>query len=239
MKMEDIKFCINGKEYTVPKGTRFFYLPKEVQPAKIYEDDLSNPPITNFKVLEYHIEKKGWFNGVKRIFGELEEIKSENEIKNAILNGENETIEFKEYNKKIDKNWENDIVDTVGAFANFKGGTIYLGIKDNLEISGLNYGKIKTEEELRNYIRKFISDNLNKQIEINFKLYKFKGKEIMAIQIHEGNDKPYYNIFTKIPNIRRGANNMKADPNTDLREMFESGKGYGIFAKIKARKKFV
>ncbi|MCK4642913.1 ATP-binding protein [bacterium] len=188
-------------------------------------------------ILDYHIEKERWFQGVKRIFNEYEKGKSENVVRNAILLGENEKIEFKENYKKTDNNWENEIVDTVSAFANHKGGTIYIGIKDNLEIKGVVYGKIRTHDELQNYVRKILSDNLNKELEVAFKVHNFKGKKILAIQIPEGISKPYYNIFTRVPYIRRGANNMKADPDTDLKEMFETKDIPEIFRKLKRRKK--
>ena len=51
------------------------------------------------------------------------------ELLHIISQGENETVEFKE-------NFNNDAVIALGAFANSKGGNVYLGISDHGKIKG-------------------------------------------------------------------------------------------------------
>jgi len=46
------------------------------------------------------------------------------EIQTLIRKGENETIEFK-------KSFNSEAIETLVAFANSQGGTVYLGISDN------------------------------------------------------------------------------------------------------------
>jgi len=52
------------------------------------------------------------------------------EIQTLIRKGENETIEFK-------KSFNSEAIETLVAFANSQGGTVYLGISDNGGITGI------------------------------------------------------------------------------------------------------
>ena len=60
---------------------------------------------------------------------------------------ESETVEFKPSLSQI-----NEIVETVSAFSNTKGGTIQVGVSDNGEIVGVDVGK-NTIERLANQIK--------------------------------------------------------------------------------------
>ena len=55
-------------------------------------------------------------------------------IENIIQQGENQHIEFK-------PSFNEDVIETLCAFANAKGGTVYIGIQNNGEISGISIGK--------------------------------------------------------------------------------------------------
>jgi len=51
------------------------------------------------------------------------------------------TVEFK-------KTFNEDVIETLVAFSNAKGGTVYLGVNDNSEITGIQIGK----ETVQNWI---------------------------------------------------------------------------------------
>jgi ATP-dependent DNA helicase RecG len=51
-------------------------------------------------------------------------------IEQIILNGENDTVEFK-------SNFNTEVIETLTAFANTKGGSVYIGISDNGNIPGV------------------------------------------------------------------------------------------------------
>ncbi len=95
---------------------------------------------------------------------------------------ENEYVELKsELTKEIKK----EIV----AFANTKGGTIYIGVNDDGTIKGLKNIN-KDIEALSGMIREGIKSDLSlyTKIETN----KFEGKEIIVLKIMNAPNKPYY-----------------------------------------------
>ena len=71
----------------------------------------------------------------------------EKEIINLIQNGESEILEFKESTGE----WK-EIIKTISAFANTRGGAVLVGISSKGEISGVRIGK-RTIEDLTNKIK--------------------------------------------------------------------------------------
>lgn len=59
-------------------------------------------------------------------------------IMQLIDGGENITVEFKQSREKLNK----DVFETVCAFLNRNGGHLFLGVKDNGEIVGINPNSI-------------------------------------------------------------------------------------------------
>ncbi|MFH0906499.1 MAG: RNA-binding domain-containing protein [archaeon] len=99
---------------------------------------------------------------------------NEIEFKLIISEGEGQFIEFKE---SIDKSLAKEIV----AFSNASGGKILVGIKDNKEVLGIN---------ITNRIKSEITDIARKcdpSIKLSFDNYK----NILIINVSEGEDKPY------------------------------------------------
>lgn len=67
-------------------------------------------------------------------------------LKEVVPRGESEVLEF----KKSVSEWK-EIIETVSAFSNTKGGTIIIGVDDNRRVHGVTIGK-NTIEELTNKI---------------------------------------------------------------------------------------
>lgn len=76
------------------------------------------------------------------------------EILKLIQNGENLTIEFKESKNRPNK----DLYETVYAFANRAGGNMFLGIKDEGTVTGID------ENHIENIKKNFITTINNLQI---------------------------------------------------------------------------
>lgn len=53
------------------------------------------------------------------------------ELNNILLHGECDTVEFK-------TNFNIQTIETLVAFANLKGGAVYIGITDNAKITGVS-----------------------------------------------------------------------------------------------------
>ena len=95
---------------------------------------------------------------------------------------ENEFIELKsELTKEIKK----EIV----AFANSKGGTIYIGINDDGTIKGLK-NISRDIEALSSMIREGIKSDLS--LYTNIEIQKYDDKDVIVLKIMNAPNKPYY-----------------------------------------------
>lgn len=81
------------------------------------------------------------------------------------------------------KSW----IKTISAFANGLGGSLFLGINDNGEPTGLK--DIKLHSEL---ISQLVNDRLDPVPEIVLTPYLIKGKDILEIKVNAGHFTPYY-----------------------------------------------
>jgi ATP-dependent DNA helicase RecG len=113
---------------------------------------------------------------------------------------ENEKIEYKESLKL-----QNDILESIVAFANTSGGEIYIGISDSGKVVGASIGK-NTLENLANTIRREIEPN----IEVSLKTSKINKKEVIIIAIPLSPLKPHF--FKSVSYKRIGKTNQKLSP---------------------------
>ena len=107
----------------------------------------------------------------------------EQSLKNIIAQGETITVEFKSWIKANSmKDRINFVVPELIAFANSKGGTVYLGIEDNGDVTGCsgNYDLQNICESIYEKTRPPMFTDIE---EINY-----QGKKIIAISVaHDGN----------------------------------------------------
>jgi ATP-dependent DNA helicase RecG len=107
----------------------------------------------------------------------------ETDIKGDIMRMyESETIELKEI-------YTPDLKKEVVAFANTNGGTIYIGVQDNGEITGLDnvdFVMQQISNDLRDSIRPDVS------IFTNIERVQKDNKNIIKLTVHQGTKKPYY-----------------------------------------------
>lgn len=95
---------------------------------------------------------------------------------------ENEFVELK---RELTKDIKKEII----AFANSKGGTIYIGIDDTGKVVGLkDYNK--DVEALSGMIREGIKSDLT--LYTNIIIENVEGKKIIILKIMRGSNKPYY-----------------------------------------------
>jgi ATP-dependent DNA helicase RecG len=99
------------------------------------------------------------------------------ELAMLLEEGEGYKIEYKEGVSGIDK----DMV----AFANSSGGMIFLGITDDKQIKGINItNRLKTQIQ-------DIANNCRPKAKIFMEQIEFHDKNILIINLREGEDKPY------------------------------------------------
>lgn len=88
-----------------------------------------------------------------------------------IASGESETIEFKE-------SFGDEALETIGSFANARGGTLLIGVRNSGEICGFQIGK-KTLEDIANRIQEATDPRLQPSISI----IKSGKETVVVIQI--------------------------------------------------------
>lgn len=104
----------------------------------------------------------------------------EEEIEAAILQGENDQVEF-----KLTLAEGGDLAETIVAFANGKGGIILVGVDDKANVKGLD-GR-DPENTIRNVVRRYCDPSIDPAVE----MAEVRGRSVLAIRVREGSDKPY------------------------------------------------
>jgi ATP-dependent DNA helicase RecG len=128
-----------------------------------------------------------------------------NNLKSIIELGEGQFVEFKQ---SLDKSFSKEIV----ALANASGGIVYLGISDEGEIKG-----VTVSNEIISKIQD-VARNCDPSIIVNIE----KIESILAIEIKEGNNKPY--SCSSGFYMRMGANSQKMKRDEILALAIMSGK---------------
>jgi len=95
---------------------------------------------------------------------------------------ESETIELKEV--VVD-----DIKKEIIAFANCDGGKLYIGVRDDGTVVGLN-----NPDEVSLQISNMVRDSIKPDVTmfLHYKTIEEDGKEIVVVDIQRGTDRPYY-----------------------------------------------
>lgn len=93
--------------------------------------------------------------------------------------------EYSELKSELTKEIKKEIV----AFANTKGGTIYIGVNDKGEIIGLKNAE-KNMESLSGMIREGIKSDLS--LYTNIEIKEIDNKQIIVLKIMSAPNKPYY-----------------------------------------------
>jgi len=100
------------------------------------------------------------------------------ELKKIISQGEGEQVEFK-------STFGNDVIETLVAFSNSKGGRVLLGVSDKKRISGIDLGQ-ETVQNLLNEIKSKTNPPIIPEVDI----VKTPGKEVVVLTVQEYPIKP-------------------------------------------------
>lgn len=92
-------------------------------------------------------------------------------IFDLIAAGESETVEFKE-------SFGDEALEAIGAFANARGGILFIGVKDSGDVLGVQIGK-KTLEDIANRIQ----EATDPRIQPGILIVKHENKQIIVIQV--------------------------------------------------------
>ena len=95
---------------------------------------------------------------------------------------ESETVKLKEI---VTDNIKKEII----AFANCDGGKLYIGVKDDGTVIGVDNAD-SVSLQISNMVRDTIKPDVT--MFVHYETIKINKKEIIAIDIQRGTDRPYY-----------------------------------------------
>lgn len=107
----------------------------------------------------------------------------EKEIRQIIQDGENSLVEFKTPDVS-----PQSLAEEISAFANVRGGEIFIGISDDGRVSGIDKARIKNLEDA---VMNICRNNILPPLIPMFETTTVDGKVIARIQVSEGLEKPY------------------------------------------------
>lgn len=82
-----------------------------------------------------------------------------------------------------------DLCKEVIAFANTKGGTLYIGVEDDGTVVGVE-GADRVTLQVNNMVRDSIKPDLT--MFVRYETQTVEGKQIIAVTVQKGTDRPYY-----------------------------------------------
>ena len=87
-----------------------------------------------------------------------------------------------------------DLCKEIIAFANAKGGTIYIGVEDDGTVVGVE-GADRVTLQVNNMVRDSIKPDVT--MFVRYETQTVEGRQIIAVTVQKGTDRPYYlGIFT-------------------------------------------
>jgi hypothetical protein len=124
---------------------------------------------------------------------------STTQLLDVINKGENENVEFKVV---LDAKHKKEFLETVVAFANTRGGTIFVGVSDSCKIIGF-------EENVKAKIEDMIDGGCEPSIKVQVKQMIVQGDlPITIVEVSEGENKPYLLTNSGIF-VRRGSSDRQ------------------------------
>ena len=143
---------------------------------------------------------------------------SEIQLLDMINKGESETVEFK---VTLDPKNAKEFLESVVAFANTRGGTIFLGVDDNCRIRDFR-------EDAQARIVDLIHGNCDPPVEVQVRQATLAGEhQITIVEVSEGQNKPY-SLNNKGIFIRSGSSDRQIK-RTELDDIYDKKKqGYSV-----------
>ena len=135
---------------------------------------------------------------------------NQDQLMEVVQKGESETVEFKE-------SFDKETIETVGAFANTNGGSIFIGVSDKGKVNSVQTGK----ETLNSWANKIVQST-DPRVIPDIEIGKIDRKNIVIICVKEFPIKP---VLVKGRCYRRvGTSNRMMTP-TEIAEMHMHSSG--------------
>lgn len=118
-----------------------------------------------------------------------------------------------------------DLCKEIIAFANTKGGTLYIGVADDGTVIGIDHTD-KVMLQINNMVRDSIKPDIT--MFVGYEVKRIDEKQIIAVTVQKGTDRPYYLAGKGLrPSGVYVRNGTSADPATDtaIRKMIKETDG--------------
>ncbi len=102
----------------------------------------------------------------------------------------------KNYSTRLKEQYTPDIIDEVIAFANSEGGVIYIGIREDGTVIGTE-DPAGTASHAAREILEAIQPDISAVVQV--RTVQLKGKDLVAVMVGKGDNKPYSRIAASIP----------------------------------------
>ncbi|MCH2175053.1 MAG: response regulator [Lentisphaeria bacterium] len=125
---------------------------------------------------------------------------NENTIKELILEGESEHLEFKStlrwnlHTDKSDKRLENACLKSVAGFLNSEGGILLVGVQDDGNIIGMETDKFQNEDKLLLHWNGLLKNHIGAEFspKVNSKLVFCCQKQVLIVQVLKSLDPVFF-----------------------------------------------
>ena len=131
-------------------------------------------------------------------------------ITELLATGENEKVEFKPSLSQLD-----NIMRSVSAFSNVKGGIVVVGVSDEGKVLGIDIGR-KTMEDLAEYIKK----NTDPPIFPSIEIVDIENKNVILVSVEESAEKP---VFFKDKAYKRVSKTNQRISASEIRKLAKEG----------------
>lgn len=141
-----------------------------------------------------------------------------------LQDGESDTTEFKAWIPPHRRDHKADeLLKTVCAFANTKGGTVYIGVTDHAEVVGTgkelkrNYrgSPADVAEQRDRYVkdlRRILSEGIRPSLGVHYEWVGVADHHVLQIQVSKSPEPPYALVESGDIYVRAGATSRKARP---------------------------
>lgn len=166
------------------------------------------------------------------------------DLRQALEQGEGEHIEFKPYIALSPRNVKaKELLRTAVAFANARGGSIYIGVADDAHVLGIDStalnaalgatvgGEIAAlRDEYARLVRSVLTQGVTPPLELVIEGVTHAELWLLRVGIKPGTQAPYAMVEDGDIRIRRGATNRKPTP-TELKQLVRPIKTTGFLPK--------
>lgn len=193
-------------------------------------------------IIDYFFENPTRCSRTRRVlFPPNEETKgNESAVLAQIHAGEGDSLEFKPFLEPISEKFD-ELIKTVIAFTNKRGGSIYLGVNDHQELLGVEkelwrFTPKDKATSLENctawyssFVRKKICDRISQDMEFRVEPAYAGGKLLIRVVVKEGKNKPYSDVRGNEIWTRRGSNSVRPNGEELKQWILDGTRPKGLF----------